>query len=148
MKVAELGHVVLYVRDLERSRSFYGDLLGWPEVARLGEVGIGFSTGRTHHELLLLQVGADAAPIPSGKRVGMYHIGVKVGESDEELRKALAELEAAGVTVVGKSDHGATHSLYVLDPDGNEVEVYIDVRPATWKNDPAAAFVPTKPLHL
>ena len=36
-------------------------------------------------------------------------------------------MQAAGATVVGASDHTVTHSLYILDPDGNEIELYVDV---------------------
>ena len=148
MKVHELGHIVLYVRDLERSRRFYRDVLGWNEIAQLGAQGAMFSSGRTHHELLLLEVGPDAAPIPEGRRVGLYHFGLKIGETDEELREALAQLQEAGVTIAGTADHAVTHSVYILDPDGNEIELYIDVQPAVWKDDPAAVAVPTKPLRL
>jgi catechol 2,3-dioxygenase len=151
MEVKELGHLVLYVRDLERSRRFYGDVLGWQEVR--GDMPVrfpaaAFSSGRTHHELLLIEVGPDATPIPGGRRVGMYHFGLKVGESDDELREALEQLTEAGVKVVGASDHTVTHSLYIEDPDGNEIELYIDVQPEVWRDDPAAVFAPIKPLRL
>jgi catechol-2,3-dioxygenase len=148
MEVKELGHVVLYVRDLEQSRRFYGGVLGWREVAELGGKVAAYSSGRTHHELLLIEVGADATPIPSGRRVGMYHFGVKVGESDDELKAASEACEAAGVTIVGASDHTVTHSLYIQDPDGNEVELYIDVQPAVWKERPEAVMAPVRPLRL
>ncbi|MGH9150785.1 MAG: VOC family protein [Acidimicrobiales bacterium] len=151
MEVKELGHVVLYVHDLERSRRFYQEVLGWRPVA--GDVPPGFpaaafSSGRTHHELLLIEVGPQAAAIPAGRRVGMYHFGLKVGESDDELRGALATLQAAGVPVRGASDHTVTHSLYIEDPDGNEIELYIDVQPEVWRDDPAAMFAPIRPLRL
>ena len=144
MEVKELGHVVLFVKDVERSRRFYGELLGWREVRREGARPntAMFSTGRTHHELYLMQVGEDAQPVQQGRRLGLYHIGVKIGTTDEELRDALAELQAAGAQVVGSNDHGFTHSLYILDPDGNEVELYIDVQPETWREEfaePASA---------
>ena len=42
-------------------------------------------------------------------------------------------MEAAGATVVGTSDHTVTHSLYILDPDGNELELYIDVPGVDWR---------------
>ena len=93
MQVKELGHVVLYVRDLERSRWFYGDVLGFPELPGGMPGAAAFSTGRTHHELLLIEVGPDATPIPAGRRVGMYHLGLKVGDTDDELRDALATAE-------------------------------------------------------
>jgi len=141
MEVKELGHVVLFVKDVERSRRFYGETLGWREVRREGARPntATFSTGRTHHELYLMQVGDDAQPVQRGRRLGLYHIGVKIGTTDEELRDALAELHEADVEVVGSSDHGFTHSLYILDPDGNEVELYIDVQPEVWREEFADA---------
>jgi len=150
MAIKELGHIVLYVRDVERSRRFYRDALGWNEISR-GEGSLpvaAFSTGRTHHELLLIPVGPDATPIPGGRRVGLYHFGLKVGETDEELRDALARLQEHDVKIVGASDHGVTHSLYIEDPDGNEIELYIDVQPAVWKEHPEAVFAPVKPLRI
>ena len=152
MEVKELGHLVLYVRDLEHSRRFYGDLLGWREVARLkserSDRGILFSSGRTHHELLLVEAGQDAVSIPAGKRVGLQHFGLKIGESDDELREALKQLEAAGVAAGGFTDHGVSHSAYVKDPDGNEIELYIDVQPEVWHDDPGAIVKSMKPLKL
>ncbi len=148
MQVKELGHIVLYVRDLERSRVFYRDVLGWKEVAQLGRQGAMFSSGRTHHELLLLEVGPDAAPLPAGRRIGLYHFGLKIGETDDELRNALQELLDAGGTVSGTADHGVTHSLYIEDPDGNEIELYIDVQPESWREDPQAILAPVRPLAL
>jgi catechol 2,3-dioxygenase len=151
MHVKELGHVVLYVSDLERSRRFYKDVLGWKEIAGdtpVRMLAAAFSSGRTHHELLLIEVGPNATPIPEGRRVGMYHFGLKIGETDDELRAAVTELEAAGVKVVGASDHTVTHSLYIEDPDGNEIELYIDVQPELWRDDPMAVFAAIKPLRL
>ena len=148
MTVKELGHLVLYVSDLDRSEAFYRDVLGWHELPHpAGMPAAAFSSGRTHHELLLIEVGADAQPIPAGRRVGLYHFGLKVGDTDDELREALARVQASGASVVGASDHTVTHSLYILDPDGNEVELYIDVADADW-NDPAAVLAPVRPLTL
>ena len=152
MHVHELGHLVLYVRNLDRSRRFYRDLLGWKEITVPGKElsfpAAAFSSGRTHHELLLIEVGEDAAPIPRGPRVGMYHFGLKIGETDDELREARDQPVAAGARLVGATDHGVTHSLYIEDPDGNEIELYIDVQPAVWKEDPAAVFAQPRPLRL
>lgn len=151
MGVKELGHLVLYVHDVDRSAAFYRDVLGWREVmgpstGSAAPVAM-FSSGRTHHELLLIEVGADAQGIPAGRRVGMYHFGLKVGDTDDELREMLQRVTEAGATLVGASDHGMTHSLYLLDPDGNELELYIDVPGVDWA-DPSVLGARPQPLRL
>jgi catechol-2,3-dioxygenase len=152
MSVRELGHLVLYVRDVARSATFYRDVLGWRQILpEPGEVPTGaaaFSSGRTHHELLLIEVGPDATPIPAGRRVGMYHFGLNIGESDDDLRAMVNTLQAAGATIVGASDHTITHSLYIEDPDGNEIELYVDVPGVDWKSNPSLIGAPTRPLAL
>jgi catechol-2,3-dioxygenase len=155
MEVKELGHLVLYVRNVERSATFYRDVLGWRQVLPAeGEAispsfpAVAFSSGRTHHELLLIEVGEDAQAQPRGRHVGLYHFGLKVGDTDAELRAALARLNDAGVTVVGATDHTVTHSLYILDPDGNEIELYIDVAGVDWASDPALIGAPSRALSL
>jgi catechol-2,3-dioxygenase len=152
MTVRELGHLVLYVHDVQRSAAFYRDVLGWRQILPEPErdpVGVAaFSSGRTHHELLLIEVGDDAAPIPPGRRVGLYHFGLNVGESDDDLRAALDHVRAAGATVVGASDHTVTHSVYILDPDGNEIELYVDVPGVDWRKEPALIAAAIRPLKL
>lgn len=149
MSVKELGHIVLYVSDIDASVAFYRDVLGFNMVLgdKPGMPVAMFSSGRTHHELLLIEVGKGAQPIPAGRRVGMYHFGLKVGDTDDELREVLAQLQAAGVQLAGASDHTMTHSLYLFDPDGNELELYVDVPGVDW-NDMANLAAPTKPLRL
>lgn len=150
MKAHYLGHVVFYVKNLERSLQFYRDLLGFKEIGKtFGGRAAALTSGRTHHELLLIEV-EDAAPVPLSPipRLGLYHIGIKVGDSLEELRAAKAELERAGVRITGMSDHTVSQSLYVKDPDGNEVELYVDADPKIWERKPDAVLSPTKPLWL
>jgi catechol 2,3-dioxygenase len=159
MKVQELGHIVLYVRDVEQSATFYRDVLGWRQIlpsenerngTALPFTAAAFSSpsGRTHHELLLIEVGDDAAAVPHAPRIGMYHFGLKIGDSDDDLRDALRQLTEAGANVVGASDHTVTHSLYIEDPDGNEIELYVDVAGVDWKTHPELLASPIKPLRL
>jgi catechol-2,3-dioxygenase len=152
MAVKELGHLVLYVEDAQRSARFYRDVLGWRQILPaegqpVGHVA-GFSSGRTHHELLLIQVGPGATPIPSGRRIGLYHFGLRVGDTDADLKEAVERVVASGATVLGASDHTVTHSVYIADPDGNEIELYIDVPGVDWHNEPALVASPIKPLAL
>ena len=148
MKALYLGHVVFYVKDLERSLVFYRDLLGFREVGRIfNGAAAALTSGRTHHELLLIQVG-DAPGPPQGRRLGLYHVGIKVGDSLDALRAAKRELERAAVTIDGMSDHTVSQSLYLHDPDGNEIELYVDADESLWKKNPAAVLSPIKPLSL
>lgn len=145
MQIKELGHVVLYVTNLERSANFYRDTLGFRELDRGNGYAV-YSTGRTHHELLLLEIGGQPK-VTRFPEPGLYHIGFKIGDTDDELRAALKELTEKNVPIVGSADHHVTHSLYVLDPDGNELELYIDAN-HDWKDDVKAVMKPTKPLML
>ncbi len=148
MKAHYLGHVVFYVKDLKWSLAFYRDLLGFQEVGRIFDgKAAALTSGRTHHELLLIEVGAAPGP-PPGRRLGLYHIGIKIGDSLDELRAAKRELERAGVAITGMSDHTVSQSLYLADPDGNEVELYVDADESVWKNNPAAVMSAIKPLRL
>lgn len=148
MKAHYLGHVAFYVNNLERSLVFYRDVLGFQEVGRIFQgAAAALTSGRTHHELLLIQVGETPGPL-QGRRLGLYHVGIKVGDSVAELQCVKQELEQAGISIDGMSDHTVSQSLYLRDPDGNEVELYVDADESIWKNNPAAVVSPIKALHL
>ncbi len=146
MQVKALGHVVLKVRDLERSSAFYRDVLGMKEVARYQGAMAFFTLGDNHHDLALMQLGAQAPEADPGS-VGLYHVAFKVGDSLDELRACKAHLESHHVTIIGMSDHGVSQSLYLYDPDGIEIELYVDADPALWRDDPGAVLT-TKRLML
>jgi catechol-2,3-dioxygenase len=145
MRIHELGHIVLYVSSLTNSADFYKKILGFKEVHRDAHTAL-FSSGRTHHELLLIEIGG-TAPIKGYPTVGLYHIGFKIGNTDTELKEAIQELTEQGVEIVGSADHHVTHSLYILDPDNNELELYTDVD-TSWKEDASKILAPTKRLIL
>lgn len=145
MKIHELGHVVLYVTDITKSTSFYRDILGFPLIGTTPGMAA-FSSGRTHHELLLIEIGGKP-PRKKNIEPGLYHIGFKIGNTDRELKAALAQLQKAKVEIVGTADHTVTHSLYIKDPDGNEIELYVDVSDE-WKKNPALLLSPTTALQL
>lgn len=146
MQLKSLGHVVLKVRSLERSIPFYRDVLGMKEVARYRDKMAFFSLGSNHHDLGLLEVGEHAETPPTAG-IGLYHVAFKVGDSLDELRECKAHLERHGVPILGMSDHGVSQSLYLADPDGIEIELYVDADPALWRDNPAAVMT-VKPLRL
>ena len=146
MQIKALGHVVLKMRDLDRSAAFYRDILGMKEVMRYRGAMAFFSFGSNHHDLGLLQLGAQAGS-PDPYSLGLYHVAFKIGDSLDELRECKAHLEEHGVQLVGMSDHGVSQSLYLTDPDGNEIELYVDADPALWK-DNIENVMTVRPLRL
>ena len=146
MQIKALGHVVLKVRNLERSVQFYRDVLGMKEVARLRTTMVFFSFGNNHHDLALLQIG-ELATSPAANSVGLYHVAFKVGDRLDQLRELKKYLEQHKVPILGASDHSVSQSLYIQDPDGIEIELYVDADPSVWRDNPAA-LTTLKPLKL
>ena len=134
--VSKVGHVVLKVSNLDQALSFYVKVLGLHEVARrdFGEGPMVFlSTGNSHHDLALVEVGKDA--VPNGG-LGLHHVALKVGDSLATLAEVRKYLDANAVTVHMVLDHRVSQGIYVTDPDGNLLELYVDADPAIWRSDP------------
>ena len=79
--------------------------------------------------------------------VGLYHVALRIGHSLEALRGAKAHLEANGVEELRLRDHTVSQSIYLNDPDGNGLELYVDADPGIWRDDPAAVAT-SVPLEL
>ena len=127
MQVQSLGHVVLKVRDVQRSEAFYGGVLGIPVVGRgTDPVPMVFFTLGHHHDFAVMELGAHG---PSSDRyaAGLGHVAFKIGDSLDEFYTAERELEAAGVPILFELEHAATKGMHLHDPDGNEVELFVDV---------------------
>ena len=137
-----MGHVALAVTDLARSEAFYSGVLGMSVAGRMGERMTFFRVSADRfQDLALTEVGVDGRPRPT---VGLDHVGFRIGNTLTELRAAQRHLQAHGIDVTGPIDHTWSVSLYLADPDGNGVELYVD-QSEVWKSDPL--FTPTaKPL--
>jgi catechol 2,3-dioxygenase len=149
MKVLALGHVVLKVRSLERSLPFFRDVLRMPLVARAvirDHAMAFFSVAGNHHDLALMETDAQA-PAAADDAPGLAHLAFKVGGSLAELREARAWLQDHGVAIERTVDHRVAQSVYVSDPDGNRIELYVDADPGIWREDPAAV-AHSEPLAL
>jgi catechol 2,3-dioxygenase len=121
-----IGHVVIKVRDLERSRRFYTEVLGLELMKELPEAKMIFlaSNRRDHHELALAEVGQRASA-PNPNDIGLSHFAFRLKNMDD-LRAAYRELKEHDVPISFTVNHGMTQSIYFLDPDGNQLEVYVD----------------------
>ncbi len=125
IQARKLGHVVLKVRDAQRSKEFYTNALGLKLAYEDRERGAVFlSFGTQHHDLALFQLATGAAP--DATQPGLHHMAWQLG-SFEELQAAHRELRALGIPVESTIEHNVTRSVYFHDPDGNRVELYCDM---------------------
>jgi catechol 2,3-dioxygenase-like lactoylglutathione lyase family enzyme len=132
--VRGLHHFAWRCRDGEETRRFYEDLLGLPlvhviksdHVPSTGEycpyVHIFFRM-RDGSYIAFFDLGDDTAALPSPNTPPwVNHIALRV-DSAGDLRAAKARLEAAGVEVLGVTDHHIIESIYFFDPNGIRVEL-------------------------
>ena len=145
MEVQQLGHVVLKVRDRERAERFYEDVLGLRVAARIDAPPMTFFTLGNHHDFAICVVGAEGAEAPASGP-GLFHVAFKVGDTTDELRDTKAHLEACGVDITGMMDHTVSQSIYLNDPDGNGIELYVDTSDV-WRTDPQTV-ASSAPLSL
>jgi len=133
--VSKVGHLVLRVRDLDRALEFYTSVLGLREVARrdFGEGPMAFlSSGNSHHDVALVEAGS-AGTSPGN---ALHHFALKVGNSIADLAAVRAALDAEGIPVHMALDHRVSQGLYISDPDGNLIELYVDASEQIWREDP------------
>jgi catechol 2,3-dioxygenase len=129
-----IGHVHLKVSDLDRAVAFYRDALGLGVTAEGREVGLAaafLAAGDYHHHVAInTWESAGASPPPPG-HTGLYHVAFLYPDR-RELARAVRRLIDHGVPIDHGTDHGATVSVYLSDPDGNGVELYYDRPRAEW----------------
>lgn len=130
-KPMKLGHLVLQVRDLERSEQFYTGVLGLDVTTRIpGRMVFLSASGDASHELALMAIGP-GAPGPDPHRAGLYHFAWQM-ESLADLQKLYRELQDKGVRFGGIGNHGISLGVYIFDPDGNQIEVFYELPRDQW----------------
>ena len=156
-----VNHLVIAVRDIEASHRFYCDVLGFEHCGTLqSEMQpkpiMRFYRGHAdhHHDIALQQIVA-CAPVPAVPKWGMFasqpgiaHLALAYANRDEWLAQ-LEHLQAMDVPIEVRGNHGMTHSAYVVDPDGNGIEVLYELPNEVWEGDVDAALshfeaLPTK----
>jgi catechol-2,3-dioxygenase len=120
-KVNSLGHVGVYVRDIERSVAFYRDILGMQVSDRSPRGGV-FMTAQDraveHHELLLAPGRNDDGKVNLLQQISFRCATLK------DVKDFYRIFVDNNVPINRVVSHGNTVSIYAQDPDGNSVEVY------------------------
>ncbi len=140
-----MGAVHLAVSDLGRSVDFYARVLGL-RVISSGQEGATLGAGleRTLVELTRL---AHPAPAPEPS-TGLFHLALLHPERSA-LADTLKRIVAARWPLSGASDHGVSEALYLNDPDGLGIEVYVDRPRERWTRAPDGTVdMYTAPLDI
>lgn len=144
----QIGHVHLKVADLERAIKFYTDVLGFDVTTRLGKNAAFLSTGGYHHHIGLNTWESLGGPQPVPNATGLYHFAILVPDR-KELGRALQGLLDHNWPIEGAADHGVSEAIYLRDPDGNGLEIYVDRPRDQWpQTADGKLMMYTKPLDL
>jgi catechol-2,3-dioxygenase len=134
-----LGHVVLNVRSLPVSTRFYCEALSLTEVGRNAERGLVFlSFGVNDHDIALREVEPTAAGHDESA-VGLRHVAFRIGAALADLRAFMAHLDARQIPIRRVQEHLVSTSIYFSDPDGIELEGYVEHSPEVPRREPATA---------
>ena len=130
-----LGHLVMRVRDLDRSVDFYTRVMGLTimEKTASGTVFMSANTEKSH-ELAIRAIGMEAGG-PDHSIVGQAHMAWQM-ETFEDLQELYDRLKENNVRIVRMGDHGVSMGVYLLDPDDNEIEAYFEAPKDQWERHP------------
>jgi len=140
-----LGAVTLQVSDLNQSLVYYERVLGLVPIARAAGVAslapVGESRGLVH---LRERPGAHA--VARNARLGLYHFAILLPDR-AALGRFVAHLSEIGAAAAS-ADHAVSEAIYLWDPDGLGIEVYVDRPRSAWRVQGRELFMTTERLDL
>lgn len=138
-----VGHVHLVVEDLERSLTFYQEIIGLQVLKQAEKEAELTADGKT--TLVTIEQPDNVTP-KQHNRTGLYHLALLLPERFD-LANVLLHLLQTGYPLQGASDHLVSEAIYLADPDGNGIEIYWDRPAETWKWDGPEVVMATDPLQ-
>ena len=141
MKIQRIHHVAYRCRDAEETVRWYGEHLGMDFVLAIAEDRVPSTHAPDPYMHILLDAGGGNIlaffELPNSPAMGrdentpdwVQHIAFQV-DSVATLEATRARLEAAGIAVVGITDHTIFKSIYFFDPNGHRIELAADTATA------------------
>lgn len=137
-----VGKVDLKVENLDRSLKFYQNLIGFKILRQSESKAVLTADGVT--PLLSIEQPENIIPKPP-RTTGLYHYALLLPKRSD-LGRVLRHLLQNGYPLQGASDHLVSEALYLADPDGNGIEIYVDRPASTWNWRNGEVVMATEPL--
>ncbi|WP_144478759.1 VOC family protein [Cytobacillus oceanisediminis] len=140
--VTFVGRVDLKVQDLERSVAFYQDVIGFKLFEKTERLAKFTADGKN----VLLSIEQPEDVMPKQRRTtGLYHFAILLPHR-ADLANILKHFVQLRLPLQGASDHLVSEALYLADPDGNGIEIYIDRPASDWTWNESQVVMTTEPL--
>lgn len=136
--------VALKVLDLERSLSFYQNVIGF-EVLQQSANKVSLTADGENTLLVIEQPDEILEKQP--RTTGLYHFALLLPRR-ADLANLLQHFIQLQYPLQGASDHLVSEAIYLADPDGNGIEVYVDRPSSTWSWQSGNVEMATKPLDI
>jgi len=133
LRPTKLGHVGIFVKDLERSKKFYTEVVGLKVSDELPGKAVFLRCSHDHHDTVLFQLPSEKLGRSQNARVELQQISYAVDRLDE-LRQKAAEVRAQGIEVIGPEQKGPgmDKTIEFPDLDGNKIQFYCDMDQIGW----------------
>ncbi len=139
----EIGRVSLTVRDIAKVGDFYAHAIG---LAPMG-AGDSHALYGTGNRVLVELISDPAARVRSPREAGLFHTAFLLPRR-QDLGRWLQHVAQARLPLQGASDHKVSEALYLADPEGNGIEVYVDRPRSSWTRADGSIVMGTDPLDL
>jgi catechol 2,3-dioxygenase len=141
--ITYISQVNLKVQNIERSINFYKEVIGFKVLEQSERTAKLTADGKT--VLITIEQPDDVVP-RQGRTTGLYHFALLLPKRSD-LAKIVQHFEEIGVQL-GSSDHRVSEALYLSDPDGNGIEIYVDRDPSEWNWNNGEVEMTVDPLNF
>ncbi|GKV69734.1 glyoxalase [Sporosarcina sp. NCCP-2716] len=138
-----VSHVALKVTDMQRSLEFYQHVLGFQVASQSPKKASLTADGK--NVLLTLEQPENVSPKQTGT-TGLYHFALLL-PTRSDLAAVVRHLDSLGIQF-GAADHLVSEAIYISDPEGNGIELYIDRDPSVWEWNNGEVVMTTDPLQF
>ncbi|WP_243291511.1 VOC family protein [Bacillus sp. FJAT-47783] len=138
-----VNHVKIKIENLERSLNFYQEVIGFKILEQTKSTAKLTTDGKT--SVLSIEQPENVVP-KQGKTTGLYHFALLLPHRSD-LANIVRYFVEKGIQF-GSSDHLVSEALYLSDPDGNGIEIYVDRDPSEWNWNNEEVVMAVDPLNF